>query len=188
MDQDTRLRLNAAAVFDQLGVRPDELHDVRDVAAQNRRLGARQVVLGELADRLEKAAALFVVEILRGNALLRKGQPREHVLAKLSGTRREGVEADQPRRQGLRSRLGLHADGRNLPRQVVAYRDKAEIARGRQARRGPVRGAAGGELQPLTYAGRVADTSVFAPGVKQHDDNGTPGKRHLHDQAAAGLG
>src|SRR5437879_5339998 len=44
------------------------------------------------------------------------------------------------------------------------------------------------ELQPLTYASRVADTRASAPGVKQHDDNRTPGQRHLHHQAPSRLG
>jgi len=35
----------------------DELRDLRDVAAEDRHLGARQVVLGQLADRFEQAAA-----------------------------------------------------------------------------------------------------------------------------------
>src|SRR5204862_8345590 len=46
----------------------------------------------------------------------------------------------------------------------------------------------GGEVQPLTYARRVADTRVLAPGVQEHDDNRTPRQRHLHDQTPARLG
>jgi len=80
LDQDAGLGLNAAAEFDQLGLGPYELRDFRDVAAQDRRLGARQVVLGQLADRFKQPAALLVVEILRRDALLRERKAGERVL------------------------------------------------------------------------------------------------------------
>src|SRR6266581_4212930 len=71
LDQDARLGACAAAELDELGVRTRELRDVGDVGAKDRHLGARQVVLGQLADGFEQPAALLVVEVFRRDAFLR---------------------------------------------------------------------------------------------------------------------
>src|SRR5206468_2545495 len=81
------------------------------------------------------------------------------------------------------------AAGPTLARPGVPCVDRSEVALRRQGR-GCLAyvGPAGGEFQPLTYAGRVADTSVLAPGVQEHDDNRTLGQRHLHDETPPRLG
>src|SRR6266581_4752537 len=162
------------------------MRDFGEVGAQDRRLGASQIILGELADRLEQAAALLVVEVFRRDALLGAREAREHFLQKIVPGRKKVVEAHHPWRGGLRGGLGFHAVGgiRKLARLSARFLVRRDVAPCRRAGREAVwAGAAGGELQPLTYSGSVADTRVFTPGIEQHDDNRTPGKRHLHDQA-----
>ena len=53
--------------------------------ARERELAARRVILLQAADRLEQAAAARVVEIPRGNGLLRQRQPGDDVLAQAAG-------------------------------------------------------------------------------------------------------
>src|SRR6185503_2699471 len=80
-DEEPALDTLAAAVLDQLPAAAGEARDRAQVAARERELGARQVVLGKTADALEERAAGGVVEVLRREGLLRLRKTRDDVVA-----------------------------------------------------------------------------------------------------------
>ena len=80
-DQQPALDAFAAAVLDQLAAAAGEARDRRQMAARERELGARQLVLGEAADAREQAAARGIVEVLWREGLLRQRKPRDDVVA-----------------------------------------------------------------------------------------------------------
>ncbi len=92
LDEDARLAAAAAAVLDQRAPRPEALRHVARVRAHDRDLGARRIVLGQLADRVEQRAARLVVEILGRQRLLRPRQAVQHVVEEAAGIRTQIVK------------------------------------------------------------------------------------------------
>ena len=64
LDQQPRLGAGATARFDQYRAGGERGRDGIDMLAQDGQFGARDVVLGRGADRLEQFTALFVIEPL----------------------------------------------------------------------------------------------------------------------------
>ena len=79
VEEHAGLRGVAGAELEQLLGLPRR-DDVGRVGLEDRPLGARRVVLGELADLVEQLRAARVVEVLRRQLLERLGQPVEHVV------------------------------------------------------------------------------------------------------------
>ena len=96
LDQDARLAARTAAELDQLAVRAEELRHRGGMLAHDGELGARGIVLGQLADLLEQTAAARVVEILRRQCLPRRCQPAQHLAQEGGGLRQKIVEAHYP--------------------------------------------------------------------------------------------
>ena len=80
-EQQPGLEAAAAAEFDQLAIRADRLGHLGGVALEDRQLGARQIILVELADLVEERRAAFIVKVLAGDVLLGPAQAVEHVVA-----------------------------------------------------------------------------------------------------------
>jgi hypothetical protein len=106
-DEQARLHARATAELDQLAAAAGEARDVLEMGARQRQLGARRVVLGLAADRLEQRATPGVVKVLRRERLLRARQPRENVIQEMRLGEVFEAPADRmrgPQPQLLRSR------------------------------------------------------------------------------------
>src|SRR5262249_52641463 len=97
LDEQPRLEARAGTVLDELRVAPEDPDDLVDMALHDRDLGARRVVLGQLADRLEQLRAAPVVEVLRGDRLARRRQAGEPGLAERGPLDEEVVVPDDAR-------------------------------------------------------------------------------------------
>ena len=119
--QQPRLGRRARAQLDELGG-AGGLDDLRAALLEDRALGARRVVLGQLADAVEELGAARVVEVLGRQLLERPGQAVEHVV----GQRALVLGADE----GLHDdRVGGQQRGHLLSSGSVARRTPAKICR-----------------------------------------------------------
>ncbi len=95
IEQDARLLRGPGAELDQLAG-AGRLDDLAGLRLQDRLLGARRVVLGQLADAVEQLGAARVVEMFGRKLLERPGEAVEHVVGEhpfLVG-RQPGVDLD----------------------------------------------------------------------------------------------
>src|SRR5690606_9226544 len=92
LDQKARLAPAAAAELDQFG-RAGERHDLGRRRLQDRLLGARRIVLGKVANAVEKVGAAVVVEKAARQGLGRGAQAVDHVGRAVRGY----VELRQPK-------------------------------------------------------------------------------------------
>ena len=81
-EQHPRLYPCAGAEPDQFGILADRFRDLGTVMAQNLRLRARDVILGQLADFLEKIRAAFVVEKFARQSARRSRKTRDRLVKK----------------------------------------------------------------------------------------------------------
>jgi hypothetical protein len=100
LKQESRFNAAAAAVFDQPAVGAQQRRHGLAVTAHDRQLGARRVILGQLADTVEQPRAGLVVEVFARDFLGLGGQAAQHVGAKVVG-RRE-VEPGDRLKESLR--------------------------------------------------------------------------------------
>ena len=77
-----------------------ELRDVRRARDEDRALGARRVVLGQLADAVEQLGAARVVEVLRRQLLERPREAVEHVVGERALVARPQVGVDRRTARG----------------------------------------------------------------------------------------
>src|SRR5262249_44381472 len=80
--QNASLGAGAAAELDYPAVRADLRRHLVGVCFENGDLGARQVVLGQTADRFEKCRAACVVEEFARDGLARSAEPAQDSVAK----------------------------------------------------------------------------------------------------------
>jgi hypothetical protein len=80
VEQHARLQRGARAQLDQLRRGARRRDDLARAVPQDRRLGARRVVLGQLADGLEQLRAARVVEVLGRDLLERLGEAVQRVV------------------------------------------------------------------------------------------------------------
>jgi hypothetical protein len=80
VEQHARFERGTGAQLHELAGRVGRRDDLGRASAQDRRLGAGRVVLGELADALEQLGAAGVVEVLGRDLLERLGEAVEHVI------------------------------------------------------------------------------------------------------------
>ncbi len=116
-EQDLGLDAGAGAVFEQAGAGPAELRQLRGVPAQDRRLGARGVVLLQRGDALEQLGAAVVVEPAARQGLARGREAGDDVIAErfaLAGSIVDCIEhfKDPPPGAVQRTATG-HPGGRN---------------------------------------------------------------------------
>jgi hypothetical protein len=87
VEQEPHLGERTGAELDDLGLGADLGRDLAGALGEDAKLGARRVVLGQLADAVEQRRARDVVEELRRNAARRSAEAREQLAAEI-GERR----------------------------------------------------------------------------------------------------
>src|SRR5262249_17843934 len=111
LQQQPGLEPAAAAELDDRTFRSDGVRHLLDVAAEDRQLGPRQVILIEFADLVEERRAALVIEILAGDVLLRAAKAPQHVVAESSesgGSGRVAVDRRDSIHQLLASRIPVN--------------------------------------------------------------------------------
>ena len=118
IEEPARLRRRSRAQLHDVS-RGEVAHEAGRELLEQRRLGARQVVLGQPGDVLEELGADGVVEIFRGEALGARGEPVTHVLLESPtpvGLVRVGVRSIAHGHQSAAE--GVGAPGHRTPRVV----------------------------------------------------------------------
>ena len=128
---------DARAQLDQLASRPVAATISAACALEDRALGARRVVLGQLADAVEQLRAARVVEVLGRQLLERPRQPVEHVVGEAAlvrlveaaldrdvGIGDRGHRLTRPSRSAGRRRSGAAAGRSQLRNVGVATRGR----------------------------------------------------------------
>ena len=90
LEHEARLGAAAGAGLDHPHARAPARHHLVHARAHDRGLGARDVVLGELADGVEELRAGAVVEVLRRETLRREAEAEERVGAEALASRLDG--------------------------------------------------------------------------------------------------
>ncbi len=96
VEQHARLGGGAGAELDELD-RVGQLGDLRGALLEDRALGARGVVLGQLADLVEQVGAAGVVEVLGRQLLERAREAVEHVVGERAFVRAVEMRVDADR-------------------------------------------------------------------------------------------
>ena len=91
-DKNARLAAVTAAVLDESAARAQMSCHIARMRMHDRGFGSRWIVFGQLADRVEERGAAFVVEVLRGQLLLRPRQAGNHVIEEAACIRAQIVE------------------------------------------------------------------------------------------------
>ena len=89
LEQDAHLVAGAAAELDETAMRTDAGGDIGGETVEDRDLGARQIILGQLADLLEQSRAARVVEKFTRQRFGVAAEPGEDRVAKAFLARRE---------------------------------------------------------------------------------------------------
>ena len=77
VEQDPRLDCRAGPVLDQHGARTGLARNLRRIRRENRGLGARGIIFGQLRDVFEQLRSGLVIEPARGNHLRRRARPAQ---------------------------------------------------------------------------------------------------------------